>query len=242
LAGSEKVAHTGGRKTKGREAMPATFSGCTTQKKLSNATHARTRSLAETLRTSRSMVNRGWRDNRRKPHMGRTFKVGNEPRFIDKVPDVGGVHRNPPEHARVPCGDQKTQTQPRDRTQHTLPMKLGRCGTITHVDVHNGTITLFAALNVAEGKLIGSCRERHRQQEWSKGLKQIDVKMPAELELRSICDNDATQKLPRVQSWLKRHGRFHMHFIPTSRSWLNLVEPWFGESTDMRIRRGVFRS
>jgi len=242
LAGIEKDAPRGGRKPKAREAMAATIIEWTTQKKPPNATHWSTRMLAAELGTSRSMVHRVWRANGLKPHLSRTFKVSNDPRFIEKVVDVVGLYLNPPEHALVLCVDEKTPIQALDRTQRTLPVKKGRCGTMTHDSVRNGTTTLFAALNVAEGKLIGTCMSRHRHQEWIKFLKQIDEQTPAEMDLHLIVDNDSTHKHPRVQRGLKRHGRFHMHFIPTSSSWLNLVERWFREITDKRIRRGVFRS
>ena len=156
--------------------------------------------------------------------------------------DVVGLYLNPPEHALVLCVDEKTQIQALDRTQPSLPLKKGRCGTMTHDYKRNGTTTLFAALNVAEGKLIGTCMEKHRHQEWIKFLKQIDEQTPSDLDLHLIADNYCTHKHPKVKNWLKRHPRFHMHFIPTSSSWLNLVERWFREITDKRIRRGVFRS
>jgi transposase len=222
--------------------MAATIIEWTTRKKPPNATHWSTRTLAAALGTSRSMVNRVWRANGLKPHLCRTFKVSNDPRFIEKVVDVVGLYLNPAEHALVLCVDEKTQIQALGRTQPTLPLKKGRCGTMTHDYVRNGTTTLFAALNVAEGKLIGTCMPRHRQQEWITFLKQIDEQTPAEMDLHLIVDNYSTHKHPRVQRWLKRHGRFHMHFIATSSSWLNLVERWFREITDKRIRRGVFRS
>jgi transposase len=242
LAGIEKDAPRGGRKPRVREAVSARIIEWTTRKKPSNATHWSTRTLAAELGVSRSMVNRVWRANGLKPHLSRTFKVSNDPHFVEKVVDVVGLYLDPPEHALVLCVDEKTQIQALDRTQPTLPLKKGRCGTMTHDYVRNGTTTLFAALNVAEGKLIGTCMERHRHQEWIKFLKQIDQQTPAELDLHLIVDNYSTHKHPRVQSWLKRHKRFHLHFIPTSSSWLNLVERWFREITDKWIRRGVFKS
>ena len=242
LAGIQKDAPRGGRKPKVREAAAARIIEWTTRKKPNNATHWSTRTLAAELGVSRSMVNRVWRVNGLKPHLSRTFKVSNDPHFVEKVVDVVGLYLDPPEHALVLCVDEKTQIQALDRTQPTLPLKKGRCGTMTHDYVRNGTTTLFAALNVAEGKLIGTCMNRHRHQEWIKFLNQIDQQTPAELDLHLIVDNYSTHKHPKVQSWLKRHGRFHLHFIPTSSSWLNLVERWFREITDKRIRRGVFTS
>jgi transposase len=173
LAGIEKDAPRGGRKPRAREAMAAKIIQWSTQKKPANATHWSTRTLAAELGTNRSMVNRVWRANGLKPHLSRTFKVSNDPRFIEKVVDVVGLYLNPPEHALVLCVDEKTQIQALDRTQPTLPLKKWRCGTMTHDYKRNGTTTLFAALNVAEGKLIGACMDRHRHQEWIKFLKQI---------------------------------------------------------------------
>ena len=242
LSGIEKDAPRGGRPPVAREAMTGKIIEWTTQKKPRQETHWSCRTLAKELGTSRSMVNRVWQANGLKPHLYRTFKLSNDRRFIEKVVDVVGLYLNPPEHALVLCVDEKTQIQALDRTQPSLPLKKGRCGTMTHDYKRNGTTTLFAALNVAEGKLIGTCMDRHRLQEWIKFLRQIDQQTPADLDLHLIADNYSTHKHPKVQSWLKRHRRFHMHFIPTSSSWLNMVERWFREITDKRIRRGVFRS
>jgi len=242
LAGIEKDAPRGGRPAAARQKMTARIIEWTTQRKPKNATHWSCRTLAKELGTSHAMVNRVWRANGLKPHLHRTFKVSNDKHFIEKVVDVVDLYLNPPEHALVFCADEKTQIQALDRTQPSLPLKKGRCGTMTHDYKRNGTTTLFAALNVAEGKLIGSCMPRHRHQEWIKFLNQIDQETPAELALHLIVDNYATHKHSKVQKWLKRHPRFHMHFIPTSSSWLNLVERWFREITDKQIRRGVFHS
>ena len=242
LAGIEKDAPRGGRPPVTRQAMTARIIEWTTQKKPANATHWSCRTLARELGTSPAMVSRIWRANGLKPHLYRTFKVSNDRHFLEKVVDVVGLYLNPPEHALVFCVDEKTQIQALDRTQPTLPLKKGRCGTMTHDYVRNGTTTLFAALNVAEGKLIGTCMKRHRHQEWIQFLNQIDQQTPGELDLHLIADNYATHKHPKVKSWLKRHSRFHMHFIPTSSSWLNLVERWFREITDKRIRRGIFHN
>jgi transposase len=242
LAGIEKDAPRGGRPPVTRQAMAARIIEWTTQKKPANATHWSCRTLAKELGTSSAMVNRIWRANGLKPHLCRTFKVSNDRHFIEKVVDVVGLYLNPPEHALVFCVDEKTQIQALDRTQPMLPLKKGRCGTMTHDYVRNGTTTLFAALNVAEGKLIGTCMKRHRHQEWIQFLNQIDRQTPSELDLHLIADNYATHKHPKVARWLKRRPRFHMHFIPTSSSWLNLVERWFREITDQRIRRGIFHN
>jgi transposase len=240
LAGLEKDAPRGGRPADTELARKIVE--YTTQRKPPNATHWSTNTLAAALGTSRSTVSRVWRANGLKPHLVRTFKVSNDPNFVEKLIDVVGLYLNPPEHALVFCVDEKSQIQALDRTQPGLPFKKGRCGTMTHDYKRNGTTTLFAALNVAEGKLIGSCMPRHRHQEFIKFLRLIDQETPADLDLHLIVDNYATHKHPRVKSWLAKHRRFHLHFTPTSSSWLNLVERWFREITDKRIRRGVFRS
>jgi transposase len=242
LAGIEKDAPGRGRKATAREAITARIIEWTTQRKPAHATHWSTRTLAEELGTTRSMVNRVWRANQLKPHLYRTFKLSNDPKFIQKANDVVGLYLHPPEHALVLCCDEKSQIQALDRTQPGLPIKKGRCGTMTHDYKRNGTTTLFAALELAEGKLIGTCMRRHRHQEWLKFLKLIDAQTPPDVDLHLIADNYFTHKTPQVQRWLKKHPRFHMHFIPTSSSWLNLVERWFREITDKRIRRGVFRN
>ena len=242
VAGIEKDAPRGGRPAKAREAIVASIIEWTTQKKPKNATHWSCRTLAKELGTSHAMVSRVWRANGLKPHLCRTFKLSNDRRFVEKLVDVVGLYLNPPEHALVLCADEKSQIQALDRTQPGLPLKKGRCGTMTHDYKRNGTTTLFAALNVMEGKLIGTCMPRHRHQEWIKFLKLIDEQTPADRGLHLIVDNYSTHKHPNVQKWLKRHPRFHMHFIPTSSSWLNMVERWFREITDKRIRRGTFHS
>ena len=242
LAGIEKDARRGGRPSVDGPALTKTIIEWTTQKKPPNATHWSCRTLAAELKTSSARVNRAWRANGLKPHLYRTFKVSNDKRFAEKVIDVVGLYLNPPDRALVLCCDEKSQIQALDRTQPGLPLKKGRCGTMTHDYKRNGTTTLFAALNVAEGKLIGTCMKRHRHQEWIKFLELIDEQTPADLDLHLIVDNYATHKHPKVLNWLKRHKRFHIHFTPTSSSWLNLVERWFREITDKQIRRGVFTS
>jgi len=242
IAGIEKDASRGGRPPKARDDLVQKIIQMTTRQKPTDATHWSTRTLAKALGTNRSMVSRVWQANGLKPHLSRTFKVSNDPNFTEKLVDVVGLYLDPPEHALVLCVDEKSQIQALDRTQPSLPIYPGRCETMTHDYKRNGTTTLFAALNVAEGCLIGQCMPRHRHQEFIKFLKQIDAETPPELDLHLIVDNYATHKHPKVQAWLKRHRRFHMHFIPTSSSWLNLVERWFREITDKRIRRGVFKS
>ena len=242
VAGIEKDAPRGGRKPAARDAVAARIIEWTTQRKPDNATHWSTRTLAKALGTNRAMVNRVWRANGLKPHLSGTFKVSNDRRFEEKLVDVVGLYMNPPEQALVLSVDEKSQIQALDRTQPGLPLKKGRCGTMTHDYKRNGTITLFAALSMLDGKVISTCMQRHRHQEWIKFLKVIDQQTPAELDLHLIVDNYATHKHPKVLAWLKRHPRFHMHLTPTSSSWLNMVERWFREITDKRIRRGVFRS
>ena len=242
LSGIEKDAPRGGRKPTKRNKLARLIIKKTTEDKPSNATHWSTRTLANELGISQSMVCRVWRANGLKPHLSRTFKVSNDPHFAEKLIDVVGLYLDPPEHALVLCADEKSQIQALDRTQPGLPLKKGRCGTMTHDYKRNGTTTLFAALEVAEGRLIGKCMNRHRHQEWIKFLKLIDSETPKALDLHLIVDNYATHKHPKVESWLKRHPRFHMHFTPTSSSWLNLVERWFRDITDKRIRRGTFQN
>jgi len=214
----------------------------TTQEKPENATHWSTRTMAKAVGVGKDTVQRIWAAHGLKPHLVKTFKVSNDPQFVEKLVDVVGLYLNPPEHALVLCADEKTSIQALDRTQRGLPLRRGRSGTMTHDYKRNGTTTLFAAIEVTEGKLIGTCMPKHRHQEWIKFLKQIDAETPPELDLHLIVDNYATHKHPKVQSWLKRHRRFHLHFTPTSSSWLNLVERWFREITDNRIRRGTFRN
>jgi len=242
IAGIEKDAPRGGRRPVVRDSLVQKILETTTQSKPDNATHWSTRSLAEFLDASQSMVHRVWKVNGLKPHLVRTFKLSNDPNFVEKIVDVVGLYMNPPEHALVLCCDEKSQIQALDRTQPGLPLKKGRCGTMTHDYKRNGTTTLFAALEMAQGKLIGTCMPRHRHQEWLKFLKLIDEQTPAELDLHLIVDNYHTHKHEKVQRWLKRHRRFHMHFIPTSSSWLNLIERWFREITEKRIRREAFGS
>ncbi len=242
LAAIEKDAPRGGRKPRRRNEVALRIIETTTQERPPNATHWSGRTLAAALGVDKSMVWRVWKANGLKPHLSRTFKVSNDPRFVEKLIDVVGLYLDPPERALVFCFDEKSQIQALDRTQPGLPLKKGRCGTMTHDYQRNGTTTLFAALNMAEGKLIGRCMPRHRHQEFIKFLKLLDAQTPADLDLHLILDNYSTHKHPKVKSWLKRHSRFHLHFTPTSSSWLNLVERWFREITDKRIRRGVFRS
>lgn len=242
LPGITKDAPRGGRPPTRREQAARRIVEATTRTKPRNATHWSCRTLAKELGTNATMVSRVWRANGLKPHLTRTFKLSNDPHFVEKLVDVVGLYLNPPEHALVLCVDEKSQIQALDRTQRSLPMYPGRCGTRTHDYKRHGTTTLFAAIELAEGQLIGTCMPRHRHQEWIKFLKLIDRETPADLDLHLVVDNYATHKHPTVKAWLSRHRRFHVHFIPTSSSWLNLIERWFRDITDKRIRRGVFRS
>lgn len=214
----------------------------TLQTRPAGSTHWSCRTMAEEQGVSKSTINRVWQSHGLKPHLTKQFKLSRDPKFLEKLTDVVGLYLNPPEKALVLCIDEKSQIQALDRTQPGLPLKKGRCGTMTHDYKRNGTTTLFAALEVAQGKVIGQCYARHRHQEFLKFLKRIDAEFPAELKLHVVMDNYGTHKHPRVQSWLQRHPRFVPHFIPTSSSWLNLVERWFGELTGKSIRRGVFIS
>ena len=242
IAGIEKDATRPGRKRVLTAEMVDLIVSKTTQEKPEAATHWSTRTMAKAVGVSKYAVQRVWVAHGLKPHRVKTFKVSNDPQFVEKLIDVVGLYMNPPEHALVLSCDEKTQIQALDRTQKGLPINKGRCGTMTHDYKRNGTTTLFAALAVAEGKVIGTCMQKHRHQEWIKFLKLIDEQTPDELDLHLIVDNYATHKHPNVQKWLKRHRRFHIHFTPTSSSWLNLVERWFREITENRIRRGTFRN
>ena len=198
--------------------------------------------MAKVCGVSKASVQRVWHANGLKPHLLKTFKLSNDPDFIEKLEDVVGLYMNPPDHALVFCIDEKSQIQALDRTQPGLPMKKGRAGTMTHDYKRNGTTTLFAALDVLKGEVIGRCMPQHRHQEFLKFLKTIDRSTPKPLDIHCIADNYATHKKQEVKDWLAKHPRFHLHFIPTSSSWLNLVERWFGKITTERIRRGVFTS
>jgi transposase len=214
----------------------------TLHEKPPNATHWSGRSMARVAGISYSSVQRIWRAHGLKPHLVKTFKVSRDKNFAAKVEEVAGLYLNPPDKALVLCVDEKSQIQALDRTQPGLPMKKGRAGTMTHDYKRNGTTTLFAALNLLDGKVIGTCMPRHRHREFLRFLKLIDRKTPAGLDLHLIADNYATHKTPAVKRWLKAHPRFHLHFTPTSASWLNMVERFFAEITRKRIRRGTFKS
>ena len=242
VAGLEKDAPRPGRipsvpETKIRDIVKATL-----HTKPAAATHWSTRTLAEVQGVSEATVRRIWKQHNLKPHLVKTFKLSRDKQFLEKLTDVVGLYLNPPDRALVLCVDEKSQIQALDRTQPGLPIKQGRCETMTHDYKRNGTTTLFAALNLLDGKVIGDCMPRHRHQEFIRFLKKIDSETPTGLDLHLIVDNYGTHKHPRVKSWIGRHSRFKLHFIPTSSSWLNLVERWFREITNKRIRRGAFRS
>jgi transposase/transposase-like protein len=205
-------------------------------------THWSCRTMAARVGVSPATVQRVWAARGLKPHLIKTFKLSNDPRFEEKLIDVVGLYLAPPDNALVLCLDEKSSVQALDRTQPSLPIKKGRAATMTHDYKRNGTTTLFAALDVLTGTVIGQCLPRHRHEEFLKFLRKIDREVPKGLQLHLICDNYATHKHPAVKAWLAKHPRFHMHFTPTSSSWLNLVERWFRELTDKALRRGVFHS
>jgi transposase len=205
-------------------------------------THWSCRTMAKRVGVSPATVQRVWAARGLKPHVVKTFKLSNDPRFEEKLIDVVGLYLAPPDNAIVLCLDEKSSVQALDRTQPSLPMTKGRAATMTHDYKRNGTTTLFAALDVLTGKVIGQCLPRHRHEEFLKFLRKVDRETPKGLQLHLICDNYATHKHPDVKAWLAKHPRVHMHFTPTSSSWLNLVERWFRELTDKALRRGVFHS
>ena len=214
----------------------------TTQTKPPGATHWSTRTMAKAQGLSKATVQRIWSAHGLQPHRTKRFKLSKDRRFTEKLTDVVGLYLNPPDKALVLCVDEKSQIQALQRTQPGLPMKKGRCGTMTHDYKRHGTTTLFAALNMLDGRVIGECMPRHRHQEFLRFLRRLDRNFPKDLDLHLIVDNYGTHKQPTVKQWLARHPRFDLHFIPTSSSWLNLVERWFRELTEKRIRRGSFLS
>ncbi len=231
-----------GRARTGPDRKTAWIVKLTTSSKPANATHWSTRSMAERAGVSEATVRRVWRAHGLKPHLSRTFKVSNDPQFAEKLADVVGLYLNPPEHAIVLSVDEKSQIQALDRTQPGLPMKKGRCGTMTHDYKRNGTATLFAALDTLDGRVISMCDDRHRHQEWLRFLRIIDKLTPKDRQVHLIVDNYATHKHPAVTRWIDGRKRFHVHFTPTSCSWLNMVERFFRDLTEKRLRRGVFRN
>ena len=236
------VAPGRGRKPSYGKSRVARLVKSTLQDKPPGSTHWSTRAMAKAQGISKSTVQRIWEEHQLKPHLVRSFKLSRDPRFVEKLTDVIGVYLTPPQNAIVLCVDEKSQIQALDRTQPGLPLKQGRCGTFTHDYKRHGTTTLFAALQVAEGRVIGECYQRHRHQEFLRFLKRLDREFPPGKALHLILDNYGTHGHLKVREWLARHPRFVLHFIPTSSSWLNLIERWFGELTQKSVRRGSFRS
>jgi transposase len=214
----------------------------TTQTKPPGVTQWSTRSMARAQGISKATVQRIWSAHGLQPHQTKRFKLSTDSHFTEKLTDVVGLYLNPPDKAIVLCVDKKSQIQALQRTQPGLPMKKGRLGTMTHDYKRHGTTTLFAALNTLDGRVIGECMAKHRHQEFLRFLRRLDREFPKEIPLHLIVDNYGTHKQPNVKVWLERHPRFTLHFTPTSSSWLNLVERWFRDLTENRVRRGSFES
>ena len=242
IAGLERDATRPGRKPPLAPAVIAQVVGKTLHERPPAATQWSTRTMARAVGLSQTSVRRIWNAHGLKPHLTRGFKLSNDKRFVDKLRDVVGLYLSPPDKAMVLSVDEKSQVQALDRTQPGLPIKKGRADTMTHDYKRHGTTSLFAALDVATGAVIGQCMRRHRHQEFLRFLRTIDQQTPKTLDLHLILDNYATHKHDKVKLWLDKHPRFHLHFTPTSASWLNLVERFFGLITQERIRRGVFTS
>ena len=242
VAGLARDATRPGRKKPLSAAVIARVVEMTLHEKPPAGTHWSVRKLGKAASLSHTSIQRIWAAHGLKPHLTKSFKLSNDLHFVEKVQDVVGLYLNPPDNALVLCVDEKSQIQALDRTQPGLPLKKGGACTMTHDYKRHGTTTLFAALDVATGKVIGECMPRHRHQEFLRFLRTIDRNTPKSLDLYLVTDNYATHKHPKVKEWLKRHPRFHLHFTPTSASWLNLVERFFGLITEDAIRRGVFKS
>lgn len=242
IEGLCKDASRPGRKPKMTEEKEKALVEATLRTRPAHATHWSVRSLAKAQGTSRMTVHRIWRKYHLRPHRIRTFKLSQDPQFVEKVQDIIGLYLNPPDRALVLCVDEKSQIQALDRTQPGLPMKKGRAGTMTHDYKRHGTTNLFAALDVLNGKVIGQCMPKHRQEEFLKFLRKIHRETAKGLDLHLIVDNYGSHKTAKVKDWLGKHPRFHFHFTPTSASWLNRVESFFSQLTQKRIRRGIFKS
>jgi len=242
LQGLWEIAPGRGRKATYDSTRIKAVIDATLQSKPRGSTHWSCRTMAQAQGISKSTVNNIWRSHNIKPHRTQTFKLSRDPRFLEKLTDVVGLYLNPPDKAMVLCIDEKSQIQALDRTQPGLPIKKGRCGTMTHDYKRNGTTTLFAALDLIQGKVIGDCYKRHRHQEFLKFLRRINREFPGNTSLHVVMDNYGTHGTPEVKAWLKRHPRFVVHYVPTSCSWLNLIERWFSELTNKRIRRDSFPS
>ena len=242
LPGLWEIAPGRGRKaTFGPDRVKAVIDA-TLQSKPKGMTHWSCRLMATNQGLSKSTVSNLWRSHNIKPHRTKTFKLSRDPKFLQKLTDVIGLYLNPPDKAIVLCVDEKSQIQALDRTQPGLPLKKGRCGTMTHDYKRYGTTTLFAALDLLQGKVIGDFHKRHRHQEFLQFLRRINREFPGKAALHLVMDNYGTHNTAEVKSWLKAHPRFVTHFVPTSCSWLNLIERWFAELTNKRIRRGSFLS
>lgn len=241
-AGLEKDAPRPGRLPKISQEKIKTVIEATLHTIPKDATHWSTRTMAKAQGLSEATVRRIWQQHNLKPHLIKTFKLSRDKKFLEKLYDVVGLYLNPPDKAIVLCVDEKSQIQALERTQPLLPLRPGLPARATHDYFRHGTTTLFAALNTLDGTVIGDCMPRHRHQEFIRFLKLINTKTSPELQLHLIVDNYGTHKHLSVQRWLKRHPRFHLHFIPTSSSWANMVERWFSEITTKRIRRGSFRN
>jgi transposase len=237
-----EIAAGRGRKSSYDAARIKTVIDATLQTKPKGSTPWSCRSMAAAQGIGKSSVSRIWRSHSIKPHRTKTFKLSRGPKFLEKLTDVVGLYLNPPDQAIVLCVDEKSQIQALQRTQPGLPLKKGRCGTMTHDYKRHGTTTLFAALDVLAGKVIGDCYKHHRHQEFLRFLRRINREFPGRVPLHLVMDNYGTHGTPEVKDWLKRHARFQVHYIPTSSSWLNLIERWFGELTSKRIRRDSFLS
>ena len=242
MKGIEMDAPRSGRIPKISPASKKRVIEITLREKPAAATQWSRRTMAEASGLSDSTIGRIWKAHGLKPHLSRTFKLSNDKQFAEKLEAIVGLYLNPPEHAVVFSCDEKSQIQALDRTQPGLPLKQGRAATMTHDYKRNGTTSLFAALNIATGKVIGTCMKKHRHQEWIRFLNRVKRSVAADRQVHVICDNYATHKHAKVRAWQKRNARFHFHFTPTSASWLNMVERFFRDLTANRIRRGVFHS
>ena len=242
LPGLEKDAPRPGRIPKVSHKKVMAIVNATLHTTPPDATHWSTRTMAKSQGIGHATVQRIWKQYNLKPHLIETFKLSRDKKFLEKLYDVVGLYLNPPDKSIVFCVDEKSQIQALERTQPLLPLRPGMPARQTHDYQRHGTTTLFAALNMLDGKVIGDCMPRHRHQEFIRFLQLIDTKTPLDLSLHLIVDNYGTHKHPKVQKWLKRHPRFHMHFIPTSSSWVNVVERWFAEISRKRIRRGSFKN
>jgi transposase len=242
IEGLRRDAPRPGRKPEITEEKERAIVEATLRTKPQAATHWSIRSMAKAQAVSRWAVHKIWKKYNLKPHLVKTFKISQDPNFVEKVKDIVGLYLHPPDKAIVLSVDEKSQIQALDRTQPGLPLRVGHAGTITHDYKRHGTTTLFAALNILDGRVTGQCMPKHRQVEFLKFLRKIDNESPAKMDLHLIVDNYGSHKTVKVKRWLSAHPRFHLHFTPTSASWMNMVERFFSELTTKRIRRGIFRT